>query len=85
MATPKGFNITVDKADVKRIYDDLAYIKNGAPRAMSRAITDSRRSTRPRKVWISMTSGTSLAQARNSSKARACVLSSVMRKETSTS
>ena len=38
MANPKGFNISVDKADVKRIYEDLAYVKNGAPLAMSRAI-----------------------------------------------
>ncbi|MFW6344710.1 MAG: phage tail protein [Halomonas sp.] len=30
--------IRVDETAVKSIYDDLAYLKNGAPRAMSRAI-----------------------------------------------
>ncbi|MGM0517898.1 MAG: phage tail protein [Pseudomonadota bacterium] len=30
--------IKVDQAQIKSIYDDLAHIKNGAPRAMSRAI-----------------------------------------------
>lgn len=30
--------IRIDKARVREIYDDLAHIKNGAPRAMSRSI-----------------------------------------------
>src|SRR6056297_943232 len=52
--------------------------------AMFRAITERRTSTRPRKVWISTTSGTCRAASMNSSKARGCVLSSVMRSDTST-
>ena len=41
---------------------------------------DKRTSTRPRKVWISSTSGTSRAASMKSSKARGSVLSSVIRK-----
>jgi hypothetical protein len=53
-------------------------------RHVARDHRQARTSTRPRKVWISVTSGTSRAAARNSSKARGSVLSSVMRSETST-
>ncbi len=51
---------------------------------MSRAMTEARQSTLPRKDWISITSGTWRRAATNSSKARGLVLSSVKRRLTST-
>lgn len=38
MSLRTPFRVTVDKQAVRRIESDLVYVKNGAPRAMSRAI-----------------------------------------------